>query len=218
MENEVKQKPLSTTGPQDFKRKVAFKLRIGSIVGATPILENERLKFVELDNKQIVRVNIVANITDKYIQEGEKPFGSLTLDDGSGQVKAKLFGEDVEKIKPFTQGDTIVAIGLLRSWNNELYLTPEILKAKDPSFLLVRKLELDIDAPKSLPTKQLSDLKGKILSSLKTAESQGSEGVEIESLILDLKESPEIINTEIKKLLEDGVAYEPRPGKIRYLG
>jgi len=29
---------------------------------------------------------------------------------------------------------------------------------------------------------------------------------------------PNEINSEIKKLLEDGIAYEPRPGKLRYLG
>ena len=27
-----------------------------------------------------------------------------------------------------------------------------------------------------------------------------------------------IINQEVKKLLEDGLAYEPRPGIVRYLG
>ena len=35
---------------------------------------------------------------------------------------------------------------------------------------------------------------------------------------MDLHEAPEIINQEIKKLLEEGMAYEPRPGKLRFLG
>jgi hypothetical protein len=30
--------------------------------------------------------------------------------------------------------------------------------------------------------------------------------------------SPEIINQEIKKFLEEGIIFEPRPGKVRYLG
>jgi hypothetical protein len=43
-------------------------------------------------------------------------------------------------------------------------------------------------------------------------------GVDVEKIILTLKESPQLINSEIKKLLEDGMVYEPRPGKLRYLG
>jgi len=30
--------------------------------------------------------------------------------------------------------------------------------------------------------------------------------------------SPIIINQEIQKLLEEGIVFEPRPGKVRYLG
>jgi len=30
--------------------------------------------------------------------------------------------------------------------------------------------------------------------------------------------SPKIINQEIQKLLEEGIIFEPRPGKVRYLG
>ena len=29
---------------------------------------------------------------------------------------------------------------------------------------------------------------------------------------------PSLINQEIKKALEDGIIYEPRPGIVRYLG
>jgi RecG-like helicase len=159
-----------------------------------------------------------ANIIDKFIQEGEKKFASITLDDASGQIKVKTFGDDIEKFTPLQQGDTIQLIGLLRYWNNEVYLTPEIIKKKDPQFLLVRKLEIDSLEPKSLPKEQLTRLKDKILQKLRESEKNNEQGLEIESLILELKESPDIINSEIKKLLEDGMAYEPRPGKLRYLG
>ena len=30
--------------------------------------------------------------------------------------------------------------------------------------------------------------------------------------------SPEIINQEIQKMLEEGIIFEPRPGKLRWLG
>lgn len=201
---------------QQFKRNIAYKLRIGSISTGKPIFEAEKLKSLDIDGKQIVRVNIIANVIDKFIQEGEKKFGSLTIDDASGQIKLKAFGDDVDKFAQFNQGDTILAIGLLRHWNNEIYLTPEILKKKDPSFLLVRKLEIESEMPKSLNKENLLVLKDKIINLVKEAEKTG--GIDVEKIILDLHEPPEIINQEIKKLLEDGMAYEPRPGKLRYLG
>ena len=202
--------------PQDFKRKIAFKLRVGSILEGKPIIEVERLKFLELNGKEIIRVNIIANIIDKYIQEGEKKFGSITLDDASGQIKVKVFGEDISRFSDLNQGDTILVIGLLRSWNNEIYLTPEIIKKKSPSYLLLRKLEIEAEQPKTHNPAQLTELKDKIINMVKNAESEG--GIEIEKIILELKESPELINSEIKKLLEEGMVYEPRPGKLRYLG
>jgi RPA family protein len=203
--------------PNQFKRNIAFKYRIGTLMNGKPMLdENERLKCLEINNKEVVRTNIIANVTDKYIQEGEKKFASITLDDATGQIKVKTFGDDIEKFTSLNQGDTILLIGLLRYWNNEVYLTPEIIKKKDPTFLLVRKLELESEEPKSLPKEQLHALKDKMLSMIKEQDSNG--GVEIESMILELKETPSTINQEIKKLLEDGLVYEPRPGKLRYLG
>ena len=48
-----------------YKRNVAYKFKIGSILSGKPIMENERLKSLEIENKQVVRVNVIANITDK---------------------------------------------------------------------------------------------------------------------------------------------------------
>ena len=201
---------------EQYKRHTAYKLRIGSILEGKQILEADKLKFIESQGKSISRTNVIANITDKYIQDGEKKFASITLDDGTGQIKAKVFGEDIEKFSALSQGDTILVIGLLRSWNNEIYLTPEIIKKKAPEYLLIRKLESEASQPKTLEKEKLFELKDKLITKLKESEKDG--GLDIDKIILDLKEPPEVINTEIKKLLEDGVAYEPRPGKLRYLG
>lgn len=206
----------ATASTEQFKRHTAYKFKIGAILAGKPFLENERLKFVEINNKQIIRVNIIANITDKFVQEGEKKYASLTLDDASGQIRLKTFGEDISKFSQFAQGDTILVIGFLRLWNNEIYITPEIIKKKDPAFLLIRKFEIDLDEPKTINKEKLTQLKYKIIEKLKEAEKDG--GIEIEKIIMELKEHPSIINQEIKKILEDGLAYEPRPGKLRYLG
>ncbi len=201
---------------EQFKRHTAYKFHIGTIQAGKQILENERLRFIEINNKQVSRVNIIANIVDKFIQEGEKKFASITLDDATGQIKVKTFGDDINKFTSLNQGDTLMIIGLLRYWNNEIYITPEIIKNKDPAFLLVRKLELEYLEPKPIDRQKLLALKDKIIQIVKETDKNG--GIEIEKIILELKETPDTINKEIKKLLEDGLAYEPRPGKLRYLG
>lgn len=201
---------------QPLKRNVAYKIRIGMLLAGKPLMENERLKSVDIDGKHVVRANIVANIIDKYIQEGERKFGTLTLDDATGQLKLKAFGDDVEKFASFIQGDTVAVIGLVRFWNSELYLTPEIIRKKDPAYLLIRKLEIEASMPKTLPTSDRATLKDKLLAMVKEAEKDN--GIEIERIILELKEHPEVINQEIARLLKDGNIYEPRPGKLRWLG
>lgn len=201
---------------QEFKRHIAYKMRIGDLLKGRVIMETDRFKSLEIDNKQIVRVNLIANIIDKFMQEGEKKFASVTLDDASGQIKLKLFGEDIGKFAPFSQGDTVSVIGLLRSWNNEVYLTPEIIKKRDPAFLMVRKLEIDKTKPKVVEKTELAKVRDVILERIKQEDANG--GVETEKLVMEVQATPDVINNEIRKLLEEGMVYEPRPGKLRYLG
>ena len=201
---------------EQIKRNVAYKLRIGDILKGKPILEEQRFKFLELGDKHIIRVNVVANVIEKYESEGEKKYISLTIDDASGQIKLKAFGIDVDRFKDTQQGSTIIVIGVLRHWNEELYISPEIIKEQEPKYLLVRKLEIEKEKPKVIDKQEIKALKDQIIDIIKRAEENG--GIETERLILDLNAAPELITQEVQKLLEEGLAYEPRPGKIRYLG
>lgn len=205
---------------QQFKRNIAFKYKISDLQLGKPVFDNERFSFLELGNKKIVRVNIAGNIVDRFESPGESRYVFFTLDDGSGQIKLKAFGEDSQKFKGITQGLTVVVIGTLRNFNNETYISPEIIKEQDPKYLMLRKLELEKNSPKvetPIEKKEIVAIKDKILDKIKAGEEKG--GIEVEAIILELKEaSPEIINQEIKKMLEEGIVFEPRPGKIRYLG
>lgn len=204
-----------------FKRHIAYKYRIGDLLIGKPIFDGERFSFLELGNKQIVRVNIVGNIVDRYDATGERKYTFLTLDDGSGQIKLKSFGDDVEKLQGVAQGQTVVVIGLLRNFNNETYIAPEIVKEQNPTYLLVRKKELEKErattAPPVTEKTEIVAIKDKILEEIKKSEDDG--GIEVDKIIMSLREtSPDLINTEIKKLLEEGIIFEPRPGKLRWLG
>jgi RPA family protein len=205
---------------EKFKRNIAFKLRITNILMGKPVLEGDRFNFLELGSKRIVRVNIIGNIVDKYESEGERKFLSLTLDDGSGQIKLRSFSEDIEKFRKFSQGETVLVIGVLRYWNNEVYISPEIIRSLDPKYLLVRKLEIEKSKEKPIgiiPREEIIAVKDKILGIIKNSEENG--GIDTDKIIMNLNEiSPEIINQEIQKFIEEGIVFEPRPGKVRYLG
>jgi|SRR3989344_6446659 len=206
------------------KRETAHKLRIGDILRANAIFEeseaiNKRLKFVELGDKKILRVNIIANVIDKYESSGETRFASLTIDDGSGQIRTRLFGDEMKKTENISQGDTILVIGLLRFYNQELYIMPEIVKSKDTKYLLIRKLEIEKSFPKKLDKERKEEIKilrEEIIDMIKKAEQ--NQGIDKEDIIMKIKSEPQIISQEIIKLLEEGIIYEPKPGIVRYLG
>ena len=205
---------------EQFKRNVANKLRISEILIGNPISEGDRFSFLELGDKKVIRVNVIANVVEKYDSEGEKKYSFITLDDGSGQIKVKAFGDDVEKIKPFYQGQTILVIGNLRVFNNELYILPEIVKEQNQKYLIVRKLEIEKERNKKtdiLGKDKIIEVKDKILATIKNSEEEG--GIEMDNLKNILRDlSPIIIEQEVQKFLEEGIVFEPRPGKIRYLG
>lgn len=208
---------------EQFKRNIAFKYRIGDLLIGKPIFDEQtqRFNFLELGEKKIIRVNVVGNIVDKYESEGEKKYIFFTVDDGSGQIKLKAFGDDLEKFKGISHGQTVVVIGVMRNFNNETYISPEIIKEQDPKYLLLRKLELEKERSENAPPienkEQVTAIKDKILDQIKGAEEEG--GIEIDKIIMEQRESsPDVINQEIKKLIEEGIIFEPRPGKLRYLG
>ncbi len=208
---------------EKYKRNIAYKLRIGNVLIGKPVMNEERFSFLELGDKKIVRINIIGNIVDRYESEGReegRKYVFLTLDDGSGQIRLKVFSDDYEKFKNIVQGQTVVVIGVLRNWNDETYISPEIIKQTDSKYLLLRKLEIEKDKTfnaKPVEKEQIIAIKDKILELIKNSEE--TNGIETEEIIKKFQETPEaIINQEIQKLLEEGIAFEPRPGKIRWLG
>ena len=203
---------------QDFKRNIAYKLRIGDLLVGKPVAEGDKFIFLELGDRKIIRVNLIGNVIEKYNSSGEKRYSFLTIDDGSGQIKLKSFGDDIEKLENLNQGQTIIVIGTIRQFNNEVYISPEIVKLQEPKYLLVRKLEIEKSAPIIAATpSDKGAIRDKILEDIKNSEAEG--GIFVDKIILSHREtSSDIINQEIQRLLEEGIIFEPRPGKIRYLG
>ena len=217
--------------PEQIKRATAYKLRVGELLRGNKIIDqsqisdlnrsvNSRLLYLEFGDKKIIRVNLIANVVDKFESQGETKFITITLDDGTGQIKARVFSDNFHKFQNVTQGDTILIIGFLRSFNQELYILPEIVRKQEPKYLLIRKLEIEKSIPKPLTNQEKQKIKvfrDEILEIIKTSEK--NQGIDKEEIIMKFKDAkPEIISQEIIKLIEDGVIYEPSPGRVRYLG
>ena len=217
--------------PEFKKRETAHKLRIGELLRGNQIFDqtqnsdltqvtNPRLLHVELGDRKIIRLNVIANVIEKFESQGDTKFATITLDDGSGQLKARVFGEDLHKFQGIVEGDTILLIGLARSFNQELYILPEVVRKQDPKYLLIRKLEIDKSSPNPLTKDQKKEIKAyrdEIIDLIKSSEE--NQGIDKDKIIMKFSDAkPDIISQEIQKLLEDGIIYEPKPGTVRYLG
>jgi len=123
------------------ERQTAYKVSIGALLKETPTFTGEKFNHIEVLGKKVSRISLIANVVDKYVSP-EKPFVSLTIDDGTGQIRVKLF-DKLEIVSDVNIGDTILAIGWLRFFNNELYILPEIIKKMDVRWTMVRRLELE---------------------------------------------------------------------------
>ncbi|MCL6500423.1 MAG: hypothetical protein K6T16_00080 [Candidatus Pacearchaeota archaeon] len=133
----------------EIKRHTAYKLSAGLISKAELHLEQDeedatkqRLRFMSLAGKEINRVNLIANIVDKF-QSDEKRYSTLTLDDGTGNIHVRAFSDNAAILNRFNPGDTVLVIGVPRYFNNDIYILPEIVKVVDARWLIARKLELE---------------------------------------------------------------------------
>lgn len=226
---------------QEFKKRfTAYRLSIGMILCAEQLFEEERFYALSFNNKEISRVNVIATVVDKFVSD-IKPYISITIDDNTGTIRVKAFADDVALLKDIQIGDTVLVVGLLRQFNNELYILPDLVKVLDPKWLLARKLELmheygalyeTMQKLQKLEEQELQleqerieeifeegagskSLRDKLLDIIREAEAQ--QGISIEKIILMLKEDPEKINQEIRALLEEGSIFEPKPGFLRIL-
>jgi RPA family protein len=129
-----------------MKREPAVKVRIKDIVDGKFIPgEKETMKpsyLITPFGRKIYRVNVLATITNKFLNEDES-YISFTLDDGTASIKAKAFRDVVSQVKNLEVGDIGIFIGKIKEWNEEVYLNIEIArKIEDPNYETYRKLEL----------------------------------------------------------------------------
>jgi hypothetical protein len=114
----------------------AVKLRIRDLVEGSWDGRNLHTIFGELSE-----VRILGTLIDVFITDDDS-YTSLTVDDGTETVRIKAWRQDVEKLKEFSKGDLIEVVGKVREYNEEIYLTPEVVSKVTPNKWVLRELEL----------------------------------------------------------------------------
>lgn len=223
MKNKYKQITTPKNMPE-IKRQTAIKCTIKQILEGTYVQrQGWQPNYIEISGKQISRVNILAALVNKQDN-------TLIIDDGTGKIPLRLFSEH-KKADNLSIGDILLIIGRPREYNNERYITPEILrKIKNKKWIDHRQKELQIK--ETTPTKKTKPEKNeekieelppqyeetanntsKILQLIRNLDK--GDGADTEQIIKESK----IKNAEehIQSLINEGEIYEIRPGKLKIL-
>jgi RPA family protein len=206
-----------------MERMTARKIRIADITNGRWV-KNEGLEpsfVVTQTGEQVSRARIMGTVVSKFVSEDEN-FASITIDDSTDTIRAKTF-KTVKPLDVIQVGDIVDLIGKVREYNAEIYVMPEIVrKILDPNIEVLRKLELIAKAAKlqqgeGQPAQFVSakedraSLKKKVTEVIESDKS----GVSY-SKILEMVQAPETqIESVVNELLEEGICYEPTPGKIK---
>jgi RPA family protein len=134
------------------KRATAARVAIEDIQDGDLIANDQgNVVGVETFLGQVSRVNIIATVVDRYqatqerLTEDGKGFATITLDDGTGVIRAKMWGELAAKIADIQVGDLVLVVGRIRSYQGETYINGEVIRQlENPNWETVRLMELKL--------------------------------------------------------------------------
>jgi RPA family protein len=194
-----------------YKREIAIKLMIKDIVEAD-YSEDLQNPFISVFGRQIKRVNCMGAL----ISSVKTPGGfSLTIEDSTGSIMAQYFEDEIKA----NVGDIVNIVGRVRTFENEKFLVPEILKKVDNllwmeyhrknSPELLKNLSSSIE---KVPEKQETTAE-KLLSCIRVLDD--GNGAYVDNVVSTVR-SPDS-ESQVKKLLELGTIFETAPGKVKIL-
>jgi RPA family protein len=140
---------------KDFSRQTAVKMTIGSLLSLNYVeqKDNEPNYLESSSGEKIYRLNLMGVVLDV------EKVGAITnflVDDGSGKIILRFFEEN-KQISLLSIGDSILIIGKLRRYNQDKYVSPEIIKKVDPSWLKLRALEFPVTEKSKQPEEKPLD-------------------------------------------------------------
>ncbi|MCW1300879.1 MAG: OB-fold nucleic acid binding domain-containing protein [Candidatus Nanoarchaeia archaeon] len=196
----------------------AYKFWINEIVGAR-IDDVERC--IEVKGIKVKKARVMGTVVKVYRSQTSE-YAFLTIDDGTAQIRVKIFGDEAKQIEKWKIGDIVDVIGRVRFKNSEIYLVPEILiRVKDPNWELLRKLQLlwlgklREGGKVQVEEEIIGDLNLKVIRAIK--ELDDGTGAEVGVIARKVGIKPEECETIIKELLIRGEIYEPKPKRYKVL-
>ena len=206
-------------------RQTAYKLWISDLVKGEYYRELREWEpnYVLTRGLKVSRVNIVANVVDKYLNSN---YAYLDLDDGSSKIRVKGWGEDINLIKEVRLGALILAIGRVREFNGEIYLIPEIIKElQNLDWAKLRRLELAKLYGDALKNDEIAEEKLKVEEVLEdvtqTARKKifgiigGIDEITYDELVSKTELDKKEVERIVKELIKEGELYMPRPNYLR---
>lgn len=223
---------------EKFQRSIAKKINVEQVLLGKYIQTEQEADYLLIDEEKIHRLNIIGIIVHKDI------IGSMTtfiLDDGTGSILLRLFEED-KKLEEINIGNTVITIGKVRMYNEEKYISPEILQKTKQEWLQVRTQELSKLYPEEEKYKDKiknEEKENKNDEERKKSEKEQKESIsertilpaqKIVQLIKDLDHGEGVLIEEIieqapfidtskllEKMLKNGDIFQIVPGKIKVL-
>ena len=226
----------------EFQRAIAYKIWISDLLNGSYMKGSGQFDvgYVEVLGMKISKVNILGGLVDKF--EGDN-YVNVTVDDGSGNIRLKSWGEDGKVLRELNVGDLVLVVGKVKEYNNQIFVNPEIIKKLDnPLWLKVRRLELikmygetkrveSTNTDLEINSNVGEEMNPEIVEEKMIDESPSNSVETIISLIEKLDtgdgaDTEEVIvrsavkeaNQIIQDLIKDGEVFELHKGKLRVMG
>ena len=121
------------------ERLTAIRASISDVVDGE-FGEDEGPYVISPHGVEIRRVLLVGSIVDQVA--GNNNYASITLDDGTGSIRAKAWGAEADMLQNVSTNILAMMIGKIREYENEIYIQPEIVKPiDDPNILALHSYE-----------------------------------------------------------------------------
>ncbi|MBI2101598.1 hypothetical protein HYT53_03205 [Candidatus Woesearchaeota archaeon] len=196
------------------KRLVARKVRISDILQADFARDDSSAGFIKVGGLNVSRVSMLGAVVHK----SGGAYAGAVIDDGTGKIALRAF-ENIGVFSKADVGDFVLVIGKIRSFSDEKYVMPEIIRKIDAAWMNVRKLELkDMhvageNAKAVAHDAEEAPANDEVYSLIKSLDN--GDGVSVDDVIKSSKDkSAEFI---INKLLESGDIFEIKPGRLKVL-
>ncbi len=121
------------------ERQTAIRASVSDILDGE-YSEDEGFRVITPQGVELRRVFLLGSIVDQVA--GDNNYASITLDDGTGVIRAKVWGAKASLLQKIDLNVLAMVIGRIREYNDEIYIAPEIVKPiDDPNLLVIHKYE-----------------------------------------------------------------------------